>query len=141
MASSDINHIVITGNLVRDPELRATTSGTQILNFRLASNHAVKSRQTGEWESVADYVSCVVLGARAEPLSRILSKGRKVCVSGQLRYREWESEGQRHSMHEIRVDEVVLMSAPRDGASQSNGEPAGDAQGFDPQYADYDLPF
>lgn len=141
MASSDINHIVITGNLVRDPELRATTSGTQILNFRLASNHAVKSRQTGEWESVADYVSCVVLGARAEPLSRILSKGRKVCVSGQLRYREWESEGQRHSMHEIRVDEVVLMSAPRDGASQSHGEPAGDSHGFDPQYADYDLPF
>lgn len=141
MASSDINHIVITGNLVRDPELRATTSGTQILNFRLASNHAVKSRQTGEWESVADYVSCVVLGARAEPLSRILAKGRKVCVSGQLRYREWESEGQRHSMHEIRVDEVVLMSAPRDGASQSHGEPAGDEQGFDPQLCDYDLPF
>lgn len=134
--SSDINHIVITGNLVSDPQLRATTSGTQILNFRIASNHAVKNRQTGEWESVADYVSCVVLGARAEPLSRILAKGRKVCVSGQLRYREWESEGQRHSMHEIRVDEVVLMSAP-----QSHGEPAGDEKGFDPQYADYDLPF
>ena len=136
MASSDINHIVITGNLVNDPQLRATTSGTQVLNFRIASNHAVKNRQTGEWESVADYVSCVVLGARAEPLSRILAKGRKVCVSGQLRYREWESEGQRHSMHEIRVDEVVLMSAP-----QSHGEPAGDEERFDPQYADADLPF
>ena len=122
--------------MVSDPSLRATTSGTQVLNFRIASNHAVKNRQTGEWESVADYVSCVVLGARAEPLSRLLSKGRKVCVSGQLRYREWESEGQRHSMHEIRVDEVVLMSAP-----QSHGEHAGASQSFDPDVASYDLPF
>ena len=137
--ASDINHIVITGNLVKEPELRATTSGTQVLNFRIASNHAVKNRQTGEWESVADYVSCVVLGARAEPLSRILDKGRKVCVSGQLRYREWESESQRHSMHEIRVDEVVLMSAPN--ASQSHGEPAGAPQSFDPDVVSYDLPF
>lgn len=139
MAADDINEITITGNLVKDPELRATRKGTQVLTFRIASNRSYKNQQTGEWEQVADYVTCAVMGARAEALSRILSKGAKVAVNGSLRYREWDGEdGQHHSMHEIHVLNVVLMSKR---ASQGDGEPAQDAGDQGPDTYDYDLPF
>lgn len=139
--ASDINQIAITGNLVADPELRQTRGGTGVLNFRIASNYAVKNRETGEWEDRPNYVSCVILGARAEPLSRILHKGLKVCVSGSLRYREWEGEdGQRHSMHEIHAESVVLMSQPRQSAPQTPQEPQSAAHGYGSMY-DADVPF
>ena len=45
-----INKVMITGNLTRDPELRATGSGTQILHFGVAVNDRRRNPQTGEWE-------------------------------------------------------------------------------------------
>lgn len=139
--ANDINTVAITGNLCADPALRATRSGVQVLNFRIASNYSVKNKDTGEWESRPNYVSCVVLGARAEPLSRLLAKGRKVCVSGSLRYREWEGEdGQRHSMLEIHAESVVLMSMPSGSGAQGQPQPQSAAQSAEPVY-DYDLPF
>lgn len=138
--ANDINTVAITGNLCADPALRATRSGVQVLNFRIAINYSVKNKDTGEWESRPNYVSCVVLGSRAEPLSRLLAKGRKVCVSGSLRYREWEGDdGQKHSMLEVHAENVVLMSQPN--APQSPREPQRDADDYTPDWATADLPF
>lgn len=142
MASNDINTVAITGNLTADPTLRATKSGTAVLNFRIASNYSVKNKTTGEWESRPNYVSCVVLGARAEPLSRILAKGRKVCVAGSLRYREWQGEdGQQHSMLEIHADSVVLMSMPSGNGAQGDSQPQRADDEYTPDWATADLPF
>ena len=70
-----INKVMITGNLTRDPELRATTNGTQILHFGVAVNDRRRNQQTGDWEGYPNFVDCVVFGNRAEPLSRFLGKG------------------------------------------------------------------
>ena len=45
-----INRVNITGNLTRDPELRATQSGSQVLSFGVAVNDRRRNPQTGEWE-------------------------------------------------------------------------------------------
>ena len=84
-----INRVNISGNLTRDPELRMTGSGTQILAFGVAVNDRRRNPQSGEWEDYPNFVDCVVFGARAEPLSRFLSKGSKVAVEGKLRYSSW----------------------------------------------------
>ena len=120
-----INKVMITGNLTRDPELRATPAGTQVLHFGIAVNDRAKNQQTGEWEDRPNFVDCVVFGNRAEPLSRFLAKGSKVAVEGRLRYSAWEDkEGNRRSKLEVVVDEIDLMSAraaqqPAQGASQA----------------------
>ena len=120
-----INRVNISGNLTRDPELRATASGTQILAFGVAVNDRRRNPQTNEWEDVPNFVDCVVFGARAEPLSRFLSKGSKVAVEGKLRYSSWETkDGQRRSKLEVVVDEVEFLS-PR--GQQSGGQ---GAQGY-----------
>ena len=80
-----INRVNISGNLTRDPELRVTGSGTQILSFGVAVNDRRRNPQTNEWEDYPNYVDCVVFGGRADALSRFLSKGSKVAIEGKLR--------------------------------------------------------
>ncbi len=117
-----INRVNISGNLTRDPELRATAGGTQILSFGVAVNDRRRNPQTSEWEDYPNFVDCIVFGARAEPLSRFLSKGSKVAIEGKLRYSSWETkDGQRRSKLEVVVDEVEFLS-PR--GQQSGGAPS-----------------
>lgn len=120
-----INRVNITGNLTRDPELRMTGSGSQILQFGVAVNDRRRNPQTNEWEDYPNFVDCVVFGNRAEPLSRFLSKGAKVAVEGKLRYSSWQTQdGQRRSKLEVVVDEVEFLSSRNSG----QGMPAQQAQ-------------
>ena len=105
-----INRVCISGNLTRDPELRATASGMQVLGFGVAVNDRRKNPQSGEWEDYPNFVDCTMFGARAEALGRYLSKGTKVSIEGKLRYSSWERDGQRRSKLEVIVDEIEFMS-------------------------------
>ena len=107
-----INRVNISGNLTRDPELRSTAGGMPILAFGVAVNDRRRNPQTGEWEDVPNFVDCVVFGARAEALSRFLSKGSKVAIEGKLRYSSWEAkDGSKRSKLEVIVDEVEFLSS------------------------------
>lgn len=112
-----INRVVVSGNLTRDPELRATPGGTQVLGFGVAVNDRRRNQQTGEWEDYPNFIDCTMFGNRAEALSRILRKGMKVAIEGKLRYSSWEDKngGGRRSKVEIIPDEVVLMSQNPNG--------------------------
>lgn len=77
-----INRAVVSGNLTRDPELRATPGGTQVLGFGVAVNDRRRNQQTGEWEDYPNFIDCTMFGNRAEALSRILRKGMKVAIEG-----------------------------------------------------------
>lgn len=120
MSYVSINRVNISGNLTRDPELRATGSGTQVLTFGVAVNDRRRNPQSGDWEDVPNFVDCVVFGNRAEPLSRFLSKGQKVAIEGKLRWSQWERDGQRRSKLEVIVDEVEFLS--QRGAGQQGGD-------------------
>ena len=103
---------MISGNLTRDPELRATGGGTQILQFGVAVNDRARNQSTGEWEDRPNFIDCIMFGSRAESLSRFLSKGTKVAIEGKLRYSAWESkDGQRRSKLEVVVDDIEFLSS------------------------------
>ena len=106
-----INRVIISGNLTRDPELRSTASGLPVLGFGVAVNYRRKNQQTGEWEDYPNFIDCTMFGARAESLSRYLSKGTKVSIEGKLRWSQWEREGQKRSKIEVIVDELEFMSS------------------------------
>ncbi len=110
-----INRVNISGNLTRDPELRATASGTQVLSFGVAVNDRRRNPQTGEWEDYPNFVDCTMFGTRAEAVKRYLSKGSKVAIEGKLRYSSWERDGQRRSKLEVIVDEIEFMSRGQQG--------------------------
>ena len=98
-------------DLTRDPELRATAGGTQVLSFGVAVNDRRRNPQTGEWEDYPNFVDCTMFGTRAEAVSRFLAKGNKVAIEGKLRYSSWERDGQRRSKLEVIVDEIEFMSS------------------------------
>ena len=106
-----INRVNITGNLTRDPELRATAAGTQVLSFGIAVNDRRKNPQTGEWEDYPNYIDCTMFGTRAEAVGRYISKGSKVAIEGKLRYSSWERDGQKRSKLEVIVDEIEFMNS------------------------------
>ena len=118
-----INRVIITGNLTRDPELRATQSGMQVLSLGVAVNDRRKNPATGEWDDYPNFVDCTMFGARAEAVSRYLSKGTKVAIEGKLRYSSWERDGQKRSKLEVIVDEIEFMSR-RDGQAAQVAAPA-----------------
>jgi len=121
MAATNINRVVLTGNLTRDPELRSTNSGLSVCSLRIASNTRRKG-SSGEWEDKANYFDVTVFGAQGENCQRYLSKGRPVAIDGRLEWREWEAKdgsGKRQSV-EIIADSVQFLGG-RDDAGGGNG--------------------
>lgn len=125
-----INHVSITGNLTRDPELRSTAGGTAVLSFGIAVNDYRKNQQTGEWEDYPNFIDCTMFGARAQSVSRFLSKGSKVAIDGKLRWSQWERDGQKRSKIEVIVDEIEFMSRQQ---GQLGSEPVYAAPATAPQ--------
>ena len=101
----DINRVVIGGRLTRDPELRTTANGTDVLLLGVASNDRAKVQ--GEWTDKANFVDCKLFGARAAKLAKMLKKGDKVLIDGRLSYSSWkDSEGRNRSKLEVLADEI-----------------------------------
>lgn len=126
-----INNVIVSGNLTRDPELRSTASGMPVLGFGIAVNDRRRNQQTGEWEDYPNFIDCTMFGARAESVSRFLSKGSKVVIEGKLRWSQWERDGEKRSKIEIIVNEIEFMSRRKDGEevypsapqNQTSGQP------------------
>ena len=112
-----INKVILTGNLTRDPELRATPAGTSVLSFSIAVNDRRKNPSSGEWEDVPNYIDCNLFGTRADALAKYLFKGSKVGIDGKLRWSHWEKEGQKRSKVDVTVDNLELLTPRTGGAS------------------------
>jgi single-strand DNA-binding protein len=122
MAGSNINRVIITGNLTKDPELGSLpASGTPVCSLRVACNGRRKNNQTGDWEDQPNYFDVTVWGAQGENCHRYLRKGRPVAIDGRLRWREWtNNEGQKRQAVDIIADTVQFLGG-RDDAGNGNG--------------------
>ena len=128
-----INKVIISGNLTRDPELRATAGGMQVMSLGVAVNDRRKNQQTGEWEDFPNFVDCTMFGTRAESLARFLSKGTKVAIEGKLRWSQWERDGQKRSTLEVVVDDLEFMSSRQQGAPMQQPQQYAQQQPYAPQ--------
>jgi single-strand DNA-binding protein len=144
--AQNINRVIITGNLTRDPELRATPSGTSVCSLRVAVNTRRKDA-SGDWVDKPNYFDVTVWGAQGENCANYLAKGRPVAVDGRLEWREWEQDGNKRQAVDIIADVVqFLRGAEEEGqggqsasAQQPQAAPA-PSQGSS-RYADEDIPF
>ena len=128
MAATNMNVVVITGNLTRDPELRSLPSGTAVCKLRVAVNSRRKDSATGNWEDKPNYFDVSVFGAQGENCATYLSKGRPVAIEGRLDWREWETqEGGKRQAVEIIANSVQFLGS-RDGSAGGGG-----GNGFTPQ--------
>jgi single-strand DNA-binding protein len=134
LAASNMNVVVVTGNLTRDPELRSTSGGTSICKLRVAVNSRRKDGQSGEWVDKPNYFDVTVWGAQGENCANYLAKGRPVAIEGRLDWREWEDkEGNKRQTVEIIANSVQFLGS-RDGSGGGNGggNGGGGGGGFSP---------
>jgi single-strand DNA-binding protein len=130
LAASNINSVVITGNLTKDPELRSTPGGTSVCKLRVAVNSRRKDGSTGEWVDKPNYFDVTVWGAQGENCANYLSKGRPVAVQGRLDWREWEAQdGSKRQAVEIIADSVQFLGSRSDNPGGGGG---GGGNGFQP---------
>jgi len=117
VAATNINRVVMTGNLTSDPELRSLPSGMSVCKLRLACNTRRKNGASGEWEDKPNYFDITVWGAQGENCARFLSRGRPVAIDGRLEWREWEAQdGAKRQAVDIIADSVQFLGS-RDDAS------------------------
>jgi single-strand DNA-binding protein len=120
MAATNINRVVLTGNLTRDPELRSTPSGTSVCSLRVACNTRRKD-STGNWVDKPNYFDVTVWGAQGENCAQYLSKGRPVAVDGRLEWREWEDQnGNKRQAVDIIADSVQFLGGREEGAGNGS---------------------
>lgn len=104
---SSINIVAVSGRLTRDAEVRATKSGSMVMNFSVAVNERRKN-DAGEWEDRPTFVDCVVFGRRCEGLVPHMTRGRLVFCSGRLHQSVWtDQDGRARSKLELYVEEIV----------------------------------
>ena len=133
----NINRVILTGNLTRDPELRSTNSGFNICSLRLAVNNRRKDGQTGQWVDEPNYFDITVFGAQGENCAKYLSRGRPVAIDGKLRWREWESQnGEKRQAVEVVADSVQFLQGGDGGGGGGGNYGGGAGQSFAPQQSD-----
>jgi len=105
------NRTILIGRLTRDPEIKFSTSGTQIATFSLAVDRG-KNDET-------DFVNVVAFGKTAEFIGNYMTKGRLILVDGQLRIEKYQKDGEQKTAVKVVANQVRFMETKKNAG---NGE-------------------
>ncbi len=136
----NINRVILTGNLTRDPELKTTQGGLAICSLRVACNG--RTKQNDEWVDKPNFFDVTVFGAQGENTAKYLAKGRGVAIDGRLDWREWTTDdgGKRQAVQIIAESVQFLSDGDKSGDSGgSSGSQAAAPAAAPPD--DDDIPF
>jgi len=138
-----MNSVFLVGNLTRDPELHSLQNGMSVCDLRIAVSERFKQAD-GSWGDRSNYFNVTVFGHRAETAAQWLSKGRKIGVSGRLRWQEWETQdGQKRQSVSVIAHDIEFLSpkSESDGTLDSQVPYAVAALDATPINTDDDIPF
>jgi single-strand DNA-binding protein len=112
----EINRVVLSGRLTRDPDRRYASDGTTITSLPLAFHRRYRTRE-GSVAEHTGYVTVMCYQRLAEVCAQYLHTGSPVVVEGRLQMREWTSaRGEKHQTLEVRAESVhFLEKAPGTG--------------------------
>ena len=130
-----LNHIVIMGRMVRDPELRRTGSGIAVASFTVAVDRDFKS-DGGDKET--DFIDCVAWRHTGEFVSKYFAKGSMIVVSGRLQIRAWtDKDGNKRRTAEVVADNCYFADSKKEssggnqsGYGNSHGQQSGGFGGY-----------
>jgi len=100
-------HVIITGNLGADAELRSTSGGA-VCNFRVAAK---------DHKGETAWFRCALWGKRGESAAKYMTKGSTVTVVGGLRFTEYQGKPQ----YEVDASEVAFGGKPKETTGAAAG--------------------
>ena len=145
--SRSLNKVMLIGNVGSEPDIRSTSSGTQVAKVSLATNRKWKDGQ-GQQREKTEWHRLTFFGRLVEIVDQWVKKGDRLYVEGRIEYSESESDGQKKYWTDVIVTEMVMLgSTPggggggRGGDFQSDASPAAAAPAQPISEPDDDLPF
>lgn len=138
-----MNIVEVTGNLTKDPTIRATKTGKTVATFTVASNRNYTTPQ-GEVRQLTDWVNVVAWGGLAEAAGNQLKKGSRVFVEGRYSTRSYDAQdGTKRYVTEVNANMIALpistMASQGKGDFNQFGAPT--PQEMNQQPSDEDIPF
>jgi single-strand DNA-binding protein len=119
--ASNINRVVLSGNLTKDPETREV-GATSLCTLRLAVNASRKNAQ-GEWEDKPNYFDVNVWGPQGVNCAKYLTKGSSIVLDGRLEWQEWEQDGNKRQKVLVVAQQVqFLKTGDSPAASTTSSE-------------------
>ena len=136
--ASDINSVVLTGNLTRDMEVSYLQSGSAVGNFSLAVNRSVKRGE--EWVDDVSFFDVSLFGKSAESLKQFLVKGKPISLIGSLKQDRWQDKesGQTRSRVKV-IAERIKLGGGGQGGQNAGASPV--PPGFESEEFPEDVPF
>lgn len=120
--ANDLNRCEFIGRLGRDVEMRYQQSGDAVANFSLAVGWKTKDKEGAEW------VRVVAFGKLAEVCGEYLRKGKQIYVSGRMRTREYDKDGEKRYATEVVADQMQMLGGRDDDGGQREAAPQRQAQ-------------
>ena len=119
-----INEVVLVGRVGKDPEFHAFDNGGAVARVSLATTERGYKLQNGtEVPERTDWHTVVVRNRTAEVARDYVRKGMLVGVSGSLRYRQYEANGEKRQATEVHADTMKMLSPKeRDGETTTPAE-------------------
>jgi len=122
---ANFNKVILMGNLTRDVELRAISSGQQLAKIGLAVNRNYTTA-SGEKREEVTFVDCEAWGKTAEVMAKYLAKGRPVMIEGRLKYDQWDDkDGNKRSALRVVIETFQFVGAPGGGQGGGGGGQSG----------------
>ncbi len=132
-----MNKTILTGRMVRDPELKTTASGASVVSFCLAVPRRFKDAN-GEYPT--DWIDCVAWKNTAEFICKFFKKGQLISLYGSIQTRAYEKNGENRKVTEVNVDEAYFCGERKsEERTTETSLPTGNS-GFVPMPGDDDLP-
>jgi len=121
MARGSVNKAILLGNLGVDPEIRTTSGGQNVANFRIATNRTFTDK-SGQRQEQTEWHNIVVWGRLAEIAEQYLKKGDSVYIEGRIQTRSWEDQnGQQRWTTEIVAQEMTMLGGAGGGQGGGGG--------------------
>jgi single-strand DNA-binding protein len=115
-----VNNAVLVGRLVRDVDLRQTSTGKMMTYFTLAVNRNFKNEQG---EQAADFIGCVAFDKKAENMARFLSKGSLIAVEGRISTRNFQgNDGKTVYVTEVVASNITFLESKKQGNTYEFGQ-------------------
>ena len=132
-----MNRIILLGRLVKDPDVKVTTSGKTVCTFTLAVDRPFSGKD-GKRE--ADFINIQTWNKTAELIGNYVSKGQRLLVDGRLQIRSYDGkDGQKHYATEVVADRVEFIERKENSAQKAESE-AMEGFGSEVQF-DEEIPF
>ena len=126
-----VNRVILIGNLTRDPELKQTANGQNVVTFGLATNRQWITN--GEKKTLTEYHHISGWGKIAEISHQYLKKGKCVYIEGYLKTLSWDSEeGVRQQRTEVVMQDMIILT-PRQKKEGGEGDEMMEEDFFNPE--------